>query len=98
MIDKLSQAGARTIVYDVLFSQPATAPADDQALAAAIAKSGKVYLPQFIEPPGRDRPDRLVGPLPQIARGRGGVGLVHVRFDADGVVRRMAPFEAKVPT
>jgi len=98
MIDHLSQAGARTIVYDVLFSQPAATPSDDVALANAIALSGRVYLPQFIEPgPGEGAPQQLVGPRPEIASGAAGLGLVHVMFDADGVVRRMAPFEAFGP-
>jgi CHASE2 domain-containing sensor protein/signal transduction histidine kinase len=99
MIDRLSQAGAKTIVYDVLFSQPSQDPTADEALAAAVARSGKVYLPQFLESPARDgAPPTLVAPLPQIAQGAAGVGLVHVRFDPDGVVRRMAPFEADGPS
>ncbi len=97
MIDRLTAAGARTIVYDVLFSQPAANPSDDAALANAIALSGRVYLPQFIEPAGPDSPERLIGPLPEFVQGAAGLGLVHVRFDADGVVRRMAPFEALGP-
>lgn len=98
MIDRLSQAGAKAIVYDVLFSQPSQDPAADEALAASVARSGKVYLPQFLEPPSRDgAPPTLVAPLPRIAEGAAGVGLVHVRFDRDGVVRRMAPFEANGP-
>ncbi len=97
MIDKLTAAGARTIIYDVLFSQPAADPGDDAALANAIALSGRVYLPQFIEQAGPDSPERLVAPLPEFIQGAAGLGLVHVRFDADGVVRRMAPFEALGP-
>ena len=99
MIDRLSQAGAKAIVYDVLFSQPAPDPADDAALTSAIARSGKVYLPQFLEPPPRDgAPPVKVGPTPQLAQGAAGVGLVHVLFDADGVVRRVAPFTADGPS
>lgn len=95
MVDQLSQAGAKAVVYDVLFSQPSQDPAADEALATAVARSGKVYLPQFLEGPARDGlPPTMVAPLPQIAVGAAGVGLVHVRFDSDGVVRRMAPFEA----
>jgi CHASE2 domain-containing sensor protein/signal transduction histidine kinase len=95
MVDRLSQAGAKAVVYDVLFSQPSQDPAADETLAAAVARSGKVYLPQFLEGPSRDGlPPTLVAQLPQIAEGAAGVGLVHVRFDSDGVVRRMAPFEA----
>ncbi len=92
MVDRLSQAGAKTIVYDVLFSE-AGDPAQDQALGEAIAKSGKVWLPQFLANTGADTPPRVVGSIPAIAQGAAGVGLAHVRFDADGVVRRMAPFE-----
>jgi CHASE2 domain-containing sensor protein/signal transduction histidine kinase len=98
MIDRLTQAGAKAIVYDVLFSQPGPDPADDEVLASAIARSGKVYLPQFLESEGQDgAPPVLVGPLPELAEGAAGVGLAHVRFDADGVVRRMAPFEPDGP-
>ena len=97
MIDRLSQAGAKTIVYDVLFSQPAANPGDDEALAEAITRSGRVYLPQFIEPGDTAGPQHLVAPVPQIAQGAAGLGLVRVLFDSDGVVRRMAPFEALGP-
>lgn len=97
MIDKLSQAGARTIVYDVLFSQPAANPKDDAALADAITRSGRVYLPQFIEPGVNGGAQRVVGPIPEIAEGAAGLGLAHVLFDADGVVRRMSPFDALGP-
>lgn len=98
MIDRLTQAGAKAIVYDVLFSQPSQDHAADDALAAAVARSGKVYLPRFLEPPQHDgAPPTSVAPLPAIARGAAAVGLVHVRFDPDGLVRRMAPFEAAGP-
>lgn len=97
MIDQLSQADARAIVYDVLFSQPARDAAQDRALGEATARSGRVYLPEFLVDDGRDAPSRIVGSIPEIARGAAGVGLAHVRFDDDGVVRRMAPFEASGP-
>jgi CHASE2 domain-containing sensor protein/signal transduction histidine kinase len=92
MVDRLTEDGARTIVYDVLFSE-AGDPARDQALGEAISRSGRVYLPQFLADAGADAPPRVVGPIPVIAQGAAGVGLAHVRFDDDGVVRRMAPFE-----
>lgn len=98
MIDRLSDAGAKTIVYDVLFSQASPDPLPDRALGQAIARSGKVYLPQFLQDTGHDVPPRVVGSIPEIAQGAAGVGLAHVRFDDDGVVRRMAPFEADGPS
>jgi CHASE2 domain-containing sensor protein/signal transduction histidine kinase len=97
MVDRLNDAGAGTIVYDVLFSQPSPDPAHDRFLGQAIARSGKVYLPQFLQDAGAGAPPRIVGSTPEIAQGAAGVGLAHVRFDDDGVVRRMAPFEANGP-
>ncbi|ATC26208.1 CHASE2 domain-containing protein [Caulobacter vibrioides] len=98
MVDQLTQAGAKTIVYDVLFSQPSRDPAQDRALGEAIARSGRVYLPEFLIDGGEQAPPRVVGSISEIARGAAGVGLAHVRFDDDGVVRRMAPFEANGPS
>ncbi|AZS22769.1 MULTISPECIES: CHASE2 domain-containing protein [unclassified Caulobacter] len=97
MIDQLDQAGAGTIVYDVLFSQPSPDPAQDLALGEAIKRSGRVYLPEFLTDSGQNAPPRIVSSIPEIAQGAAGVGLAHVRFDNDGVVRRMAPFEADGP-
>ena len=97
MVDQLTQVGARTIVYDVLFSQPSRDPAQDRALGDAIARSGRVYLPEFLTGGGENAPSRIVGSIPEIARGAAGEGLAHVRFDDDGVVRRMAPFEPNGP-
>lgn len=94
MIDRLNAAGAKAIVYDVLFSQGSADPAEDRALGEAITRSGKVYLPQALKDAGAAGAPRITGSVPAIARGAAGVGLAHVRVDADGVVRRMAPFEA----
>ena len=45
LIDRLSAAGARAIVFDIVFSDPNPLdPAADQALAEAIRKSGRVVL------------------------------------------------------
>ena len=97
MVDQLTAAGAKAIVYDVLFGQPSRDAAHDRALGDAISRSGRVYLPQFLIDGGENAPPRVVGPIPEIASGAAGVGLAHVRFDDDGVVRRMAPFEANGP-
>lgn len=97
MIDQLDQAGAGPIVYDMLFSQPSPNPAQDRALGEAIKRSGRVYLPEFLTDSSQNDPPRIVSSIPEIAQGAAGVGLAHVRFDNDGVVRRMAPFEADGP-
>jgi adenylate cyclase len=40
MIDRLVDAGARTIAYDIVFDLPTQSRADDEALAAAIERAG----------------------------------------------------------
>jgi EAL domain-containing protein (putative c-di-GMP-specific phosphodiesterase class I)/CHASE2 domain-containing sensor protein len=44
LVDRLDQAGARRILLDMAYDY-STRPADDAALAAAFARSGKVVLP-----------------------------------------------------
>ena len=41
--DELTRAGARHIFYDIVFNGPSSSP-DDQSLAAALKRSGRVYL------------------------------------------------------
>ncbi len=89
LIDRLSQAGVAAIGYDVLFSERGL-PADDQALAAALARSGRVAIPasaQLPGPAGRSFAVRL--PTPEIARAAHRIGHVNVLFDRDGKVRRV---------
>ncbi len=47
LIDRLSEAGARVIIFDVLFSEPA--PGDEE-LAASIENAGNVILPVVYSP------------------------------------------------
>lgn len=88
LIERLSQAGAKAIAYDVLFVEP-TSPPQDQALAQALAASGKVCLPVLIEAPGRDGAAfRLSPPAGALAQAAAGLGHVDLDYDADGVSRR----------
>lgn len=78
--------GARVIGLDVLLESKRTA-AEDDALAAAIASSGKVVLPVAVDPAAPiPRPAAL---LRSIARGALATGLVNFHLDVDGVVRRV---------
>lgn len=90
LIDNLHATGARVVLYDVLFAEPGEA-ADDAALAAAIARHGKVVLPfSFI--PAINRPDGLQPeyPLPALARAAAALGHVEAMPDSDGALRRFA--------
>lgn len=88
LIDRLSQAGPRAVAYDVLFTEPV--PADDAALAAALARAGDVYLPLLLDAPGDNgAPWRIVPPDSALATAAAGLGHVNLSVDSDGVVRRL---------
>ncbi|WP_339425404.1 CHASE2 domain-containing protein [Pseudomonas proteolytica] len=90
LIDQLSAAKPAGILLDVIFSEPAREPANDQRLAQAICKAGNVLLPLI-----REGTPRLGQPLTQIlpvlplrdcARA---VGHINVEADSDGIVRSL---------
>ncbi len=87
LIERLTEAGATVVGYDVLFVEPA---AGDAALGVALTRSGRTVLPLLIESPGDNgAPFRVTRPLVPAAA----TGHVVVRADADGVVRRIMPYE-----
>jgi PAS domain S-box-containing protein len=91
LLDRLAEAGARNVLIDVDFSAR-TAPEDDAALGAAIARfPGTVVLPAFAQRE-RTRDGALVETLPLAELGRAArLGSVNVRQANDGLVRRLGP-------
>jgi EAL domain-containing protein (putative c-di-GMP-specific phosphodiesterase class I)/CHASE2 domain-containing sensor protein len=89
LIDRLRQAGAASILFDVDFSSQSPAPAEDAAFAAALARAeGKVVLPTFGQESGGGQEgwtDSL--PTPQL-REHATLAAVSILPDADGYVRR----------
>jgi len=89
VVDRLRAAGAASITFDVDFSSP-SAPAQDAAFAAALARAGdKVVLPTFSQRAGSGAAgwtDSL--PIPSL-RAHAALAAVTVQPDADGFVRRM---------
>ncbi len=93
-LDRLAAAKPAAVGYDVLFTE-ATPPAEDAALAAAIARQGRVCLPMAVDPQGGENGGvRTLEPLPVLAAAAFGVGQVNLTNDADGVVRR-APLRVR---
>ncbi len=87
LIDRLTDANASAIGYDVLFPEPSV-PAADQRLAAAIARNGRVVLPSIIEIPGPNgAPSMRIPPAEPMASAVRASGHVVTRPDRDGVVR-----------
>lgn len=89
VVDRLRQAGAASVSFDVDFSSPSN-PADDQALAEAIARAnGAVALPTFVQQAGSGSAGWIESrPIP-ILRQDAVEAAVSVLPDRDGTVRRM---------
>lgn len=87
-IDRLREAGAASIVFDVDFSSAST-PADDAALAAAIKRAnGIVALPTFVQLRGSGDRRTMDTLPPQQLREHAALASVNMVPDADGLVRR----------
>ena len=87
----ISAARPKVIALDVLYSEP-TMPADDQALATAIARAGNVVVAsQLTRATGDQGESRVVWlrPLPEIESAAAGVGHVNVVPSHDGIVRAL---------
>ncbi len=89
IIRQLKAAGARLIVFDVLFAEPSNAE-DDQIFAEAIRDAGNIILATTIESSESTHVARqiLVQPYPLFRQAALGMGLTLVTPDGDGIVRR----------
>jgi adenylate cyclase len=94
LIDRLSEAGARVIIFDVLFSEPA--PGDEE-LAASIEKAGNVILPVVYSPVQYSyigagdvtAGSGFVRPLRCFEENAAALGHANMLPDEDGVIRRV---------
>jgi len=110
LIDRLEDAGAATIAYDVAFLEPGPDPAADQALAQAIARGGNVRLAAIATfdaraPASAGAPvaAMMQYPIPLLRDAAAGTGTTNVFPDRDGVVRAVPaqvvePSGGKVPS
>ena len=89
LIAKLNQAGAKTIVFDILFSEPS---ADDTELAAQMRNHGNVILPVYLSPPTSQYLLSEQLPVSELASAAAGLGHAHVELDSDGVARGLYLF------
>lgn len=87
LVDRLRQAGAAAITFDIDFSSTSN-PSDDAAFAAALARSpGLVALPAFAQDAGSGD-SRQVDSLPiEALRPHVALASVSVTPDGDGVMR-----------
>lgn len=96
LVKALKSAGAKTIIFDVFFSEEKP---EDEAFAEAVREAGNVYIAYVFEL-DRETTDKtrvkatgyaapLIGSLAEAAKG---TGFVNVEPDRDGKVRRIPPF------
>lgn len=86
LLDRLH--GARAVGLDLIFSDPHPAhPQDDLVLAQAIARHGRVVLPEVLSPDGRHR----IEPIPPLAKAAAALGRIDARPDPDGTLRTIEP-------
>jgi len=91
-IDRLTEAGARAVMVDVLFSEPDRhSPKADEQLAEAIRRNGHIVLPLIHERIG-DR-SREQAPIPPLVQAAAALGHVHSEIDPDGIIRSVYLFE-----
>jgi len=94
LIDRLSAAGARMVVFDVLFADPID-PEKDAAFASAIKRAGNVLLAETSDYTDDRLFKRLINirPLGIFEDAAKGTGFAKVMPDGDGVVRH---FQARI--
>jgi PAS domain S-box-containing protein len=92
IIDRLNEAGARNIIFDVDFSA-ASAADQDAMLAAALKRAEqRVILPVFQQHTTDGGETLATAPLAEFAR-HAMIASANVRGDPDGVVRHMSRYE-----
>lgn len=87
LLDQLSAAGAKVVLFDIFFSEHETA-AVDRSFAAAIKKAGNVVLPV---PFDFDKDFQVIGSkhsIPEIEHAAAGIGHINFLPEDDGVNRR----------
>jgi adenylate cyclase len=88
LIQRLTEAGAALIIFDIFFGESGKAE-DDRLLAEAIKKSGKVVLARVVESTRDPLFSRqiILNPLETFSAGACGLGVSLLTPDPDGVVR-----------
>jgi adenylate cyclase len=90
LIQALREAGARTIVFDVIFDNPSQMPEDDLALAQAAKSAGNVvFAADWQETADQTYSlSQWIDPLEEIAQSARGIGIARLVYDPDGKMRR----------
>jgi len=94
LLRRLESAGVRDIAFDIDFSTPSDASADQDFVDALADDGGSVVLPSFKQPGSNAATDHINRPLQQFAS-HSWSAIVNVAVESDGLVRRY-PFGEKL--
>jgi EAL domain-containing protein (putative c-di-GMP-specific phosphodiesterase class I)/CHASE2 domain-containing sensor protein len=90
LVDNLRQAGARQVVFDVAFIDPAADPAQDRAFASAIERAGgNVVLAALLENVDGEFGSRAENLPAETIRRHARIGAIWMRADQDLVARSL---------
>ncbi|MGY2297149.1 CHASE2 domain-containing protein [Pseudomonas yamanorum] len=90
LLNKLALLSPKSVLYDVIFTEPDLDPRIDARLGEAMARIGTVVVPTLRE--AKTQPDELphfLSPIGPVAKGAKAVGHIYIAADVDGVVRRV---------
>ena len=87
LIDVLTAEAVKTVIFDVAFTEP-TSREDDERLATAIQRNGRVVLPVVLEQGPLGAPVEAL-PIPSLVSAAAGLGHVDVETDPDGITRTL---------
>ncbi|WP_095165081.1 CHASE2 domain-containing protein [Pseudomonas sp. Irchel 3H3] len=98
LLDRLTAAEPKGVLFDVIFSEPDPSPENDQRLAQALCRAGNVYIPLLREGAARfDQPLGEIEPVAPLSQCAKGVGHINAEADADGKVRSVYLREGPAP-
>ncbi len=91
LVNKLTRAGARAVVFDVMFLEEDTArPDSDLAFGRALAESGRTVLGSLIQEISGGQPKVISEPIRALRQKGVSTGFVNVFPEKDGMVRTAA--------
>lgn len=94
LVDRLTQAGAKAIILDILFAEPdRNDPESDNQLIQSIAASERVFMPVILEEHRQGGMLVESMPIPALSNVAAGLGHVHMDLDADGIARGVFLYE-----
>ncbi|MCU1748179.1 CHASE2 domain-containing protein [Pseudomonas sp. 6D_7.1_Bac1] len=88
LLDRLTAAKVKGVLFDVIFSEPDKLPDNDLRLAQAMCRAGNVFVPLLREGVARFRqPLGEIEPVAPLSRCAKSIGHINAEADADGIVR-----------